>query len=369
MVDRFNALATHNEVEFEAWFNDRIEPGRSWNVNERAWKFRYRYLPSFSIFGRKFRWPTPMWDRKPDLLVCLYAEPVFVGGTMVAWLRRVPVAYWCEVTFDRWVRRSWWKNRLKKIVFRKAVATLGAGEDGRQFAIRCGAPNERAMILPHVVDVESYARGAAQATLHRAELRVQWRLAGTVFVYVGRLWWGKGLPSLLAAFGEVQQRSLREVSLLLVGDGPDETALREACTERGLRNVVFAGFHQKAELPRFYAMADVFVFPTLGDPYGLVVDEAMACGLPVISTSAAGEISARIDDDVNGFIVPPEDSTALARCMLRLAGDAELRGRMGKLCAQKMAGRTPAWWADEFVKIVARLLPGAQGVGAPNRGS
>ncbi len=86
---------------------------------------------------------------------------------------------------------------------------------------------------------------------------------------------------------------------------PEDGTLRQACAARGIRNVSFVGFIQKRELPRYYALADVFVFPTLGDPYGLVVDEAMACGLPVISTSAAGEIHDRVEDGVNGYIVPP----------------------------------------------------------------
>ena len=81
--------------------------------------------------------------------------------------------------------------------------------------------------------------------------------------------------------------------------------MQRICAERGIRNVIFAGFFQKAELPRLYAAADVFVFPTLGDPYGLVVDEAMACSLPIISTSAAGEIRDRVESGVNGFVVPP----------------------------------------------------------------
>ena len=154
----------------------------------------------------------------------------------------------------------------------------------------------------------------------------------------------------------MQRQSSEPVSLLLVGDGSEETKLKQSCAERGIRNVVFAGFRQKAELPRYYALADVFVFPTLGDPYGLVVDEAMACGLPVISTAAAGEIRDRIEEGVNGYIVPPEDSAALAGAMRTLAGDAALRERMGAVSAQKIQGHTPEQWAKDFERIVQVLL-------------
>lgn len=125
---------------------------------------------------------------------------------------------------------------------------------------------------------------------------------------------------------------------------------------QGQWNAKGAGFRQKPEVPRLYAASDVFVFPTLGDPYGLVVDEAMACSLPVVSTSAAGEIRDRIEDGVNGYIVPPEDSSALADRMLGLAGDRALRERMGEESARKVSGHTPEKWAEDFEAVVFDLL-------------
>ena len=146
---------------------------------------------------------------------------------------------------------------------------------------------------------------------------------------------------LLRAFGQLQRRSDQEVSLLLVGDGVDERELRATSAALGLRNVVFAGFKQKPELPAWYALADVFVFPSLGDPYGLVVDEAMACSLPVISTTTAGEIGSRLADGIDGYLVPPRDSSALFRRMAALAGDPGLRLRMGRHGFERDARRQP----------------------------
>ena len=176
------------------------------------------------------------------------------------------------------------------------------------------------------------------------------------FIYVGRLWWGKGLGYLLDAFAHAQEAFKDEMSLLLVGDGPEEGDLRRQAAERGIRNVIFAGFHQKPELPKFYAASDVFVFPTLGDPYGLVVDEAMACSLPVISTRAAGEIRDRIEDGINGYIVPPENPSALAERMLELTRNAELRDKMGKSSYEKIKDHTPDKWARDFERIMESLL-------------
>jgi glycosyltransferase involved in cell wall biosynthesis len=82
----------------------------------------------------------------------------------------------------------------------------------------------------------------------------------------------------------------------------------------------------------------------------------MACGLPVISTSAAGEIRERIDEGVNGFVVPPADSEALRERMQLLAGDESLRKRMGDAARAKVAGQSPAVWAEAFEEAVGKIL-------------
>jgi glycosyltransferase involved in cell wall biosynthesis len=259
---------------------------------------------------------------------------------------------------DRWVQRTRFKNAIKRLVFPRLDATLGHGEQSRGFAMQYGVPSSKALKLPHCIDVEHFAEGSATARVERDALRRELGLSGVTFLYVGRLWWGKGVNYLLEAFERTQEENAGEVSLLLLGDGPEEEELKRQIVDRGVRNVVFAGFRQKAEIPRFFAASDVFVFPTLGDPYGLVVDEAMACSLPVISTTAAGEIQERVEDGVNGYLVSPEDSAALANRMLELATDGGLRSRLGKVSAEKIRDHTPERWAEDFERIVYTMLRG-----------
>lgn len=356
MVERFNAVADRGNLDFEAWFNDRIESDRSWAVDESCWLFRYQYLPTINLGRHRLHWPTPVLGRRPVVLVSLYAEPSFLVGWAVAKLRGAKTAFWCQVTFDRWVTRKPWKESLKRLVFPKVDATLGSGDESREFAMRYGVPEEKALCLRHSIDVHHYSSGREKYYQDRERVRDNLEVNGTVFIYVGRLWSGKGINYLLDAFEKVQQISADEVSLLLVGDGPEEAELQQSCIERDIRNVIFTGFRQKLELPRYYAAADVFVFPTLGDPYGLVVDEAMACSLPVISTSAAGEIRDRIEEGVNGYIVPPEDSEALAGRMLQLVNNEMLCKEMGKISAEKISGHTPEQWAKDFENIIYSLM-------------
>jgi glycosyltransferase involved in cell wall biosynthesis len=361
MVDRFNAIADRGNLGFEAWFSTRTEPDRTWVVDEASWRFRYRYLPGIGLGQRRVELPMGLLGRRrPDLIVSLYASPSFLFGRLLARATGVKAAFWTEVTFDasRGGPRRRWKEALKRAVFPTLDGVITVGQDGRRFAQRYGTPSDRIFLAPHAIDVERFATVSAAAREDRDGLRARLGVAGCTFLYVGRLWRGKGLDSLLEAFGTVSGHADAPVTLLIVGDGPDEARLRRRVVALGLSNIVFAGFRQSDELPEFYAASDVFVFPTLGDTYGLVLDEAMACSLPLISTSAAGELGLRIEHGQNGLIVPPADPAALAAAMSELELDPHRRAQMGAESRRRVAGRTPERWAEDFERAVRAILAG-----------
>jgi glycosyltransferase involved in cell wall biosynthesis len=144
--------------------------------------------------------------------------------------------------------------------------------------------------------------------------------------------------------------------LLLIGDGPEETSLKRLARDLALRNFVMVDFVQQIELPPYYCASHVFIFPTLGDPYGIALDEAMTCGLPVISTSEAGEIRERVEDGVTGFLVPPKDVNALAGKMRIFVDDSRLIVKMGQKAKERVKGHTPAKWAEGMVEMYRFML-------------
>jgi glycosyltransferase involved in cell wall biosynthesis len=357
MVDRFNILADNDNFDFEAWFNDRTESDRSWVVDESSWNFRFRYMKTIILGNMKIHFPLPLLTgRTPDVLVSLYAEPSFLLGWAIARLKGVRTGFRVVATFDRWVRRTIWKESFKKWLFPRVDFIITEGNDGRNFALRYGAMHEKIFYARHGIDVSHFSDGSTMIPLKRLQLREKICVTATTFIYVGRMLRLKGLECLLDAFKKVQSQSRSEVCLILVGDGIEENYFRIKCKVEGIKNVIFAGFRQNNELPKMYAAADVFVFPTLGDPYGLVVDEAMACRLPVITTSAVGEIHDRVKDGLNGYIVPPENRTALANAMMKLVTDPKLRRRMGALSAERIAGHTHEKWVKDFERIVFHIL-------------
>jgi glycosyltransferase involved in cell wall biosynthesis len=363
LVDKLNRLADRGNLDFESWFNVRTEPDRSWRVDETTWRFPYRYVNSARrppFVPAELR-TGPL----PDLLISLYAEPCFVLGMTLARQRGARTALWAEPTFDSWVRRRWWKDAIKRRLFAATDAMLTIGDDGRAFAVRYGAEPSRVHPLPYFADYERFSADAARFGPEREQTRAELGLTGVTFVYVGRLWKGKGLDHLLDAYQELAR--IDEVNLLLVGDGEQEAHLRRRCLEERIPGVVFAGFVQRERLARYYTAADAFVFPTLGDPFGMVVGEAASCGLPVVSTSAAGEITSRVEDNTSGFIVPPGNSAALLERMRWLARDPDLRERMGKEASSQTSGQTLDNFCGAFEATVERIMarpartPGGQG--------
>lgn len=357
MVERFNFLADRSNLNFEAWFNDRKETDRSWIVDESTWRFQYCYSKKFSLGRMVFHLPISLFKiKKPDLLVSLYAEPSYVFGWIISKFRNVKNGFWVETTFNSWVQRNVFKERIKKFIFSYVDFIITVGKDGRDYALRYGVPLERIFFAPHRINVKYYSEKRSLLNSERMKLRAEIGLFSTTFLYVGRILKIKGLTHLFDAFKELQRISDTEVSLLLVGDGADTEFYKKKSKSENLRNVIFTGFIQKKDLPKMYSVADVFVFPSLGDPYGIVLDEAMACSLPIITTESIGELHKRLIDGKNCFIVPPENSYALAEAMLKLLNNSELRRKMGSVSRSYVEGHSPEIWAIDFERIVFSVL-------------
>ena len=353
-VERFNAVVERGGLEFEAWFNDRREPSRSWDVNEADWLFPARYIPPRSLLGWSERVPAAeLRATRPDVLVQEYDRSHLTAGFLVGRALAHRCAFRVLPNFDAWSERTWWREAGKRFVFRAVDAAKVPGEDGAALAEHYGLDAARIARVTQSVDVERLAAARLASAPERGRRREQLGLSGCVFIYVGRLWSGKGTDGLLDAYESLATGG-REVSLLMLGDGPDEQRYRARAAR--LPRVVFAGFVQPREIAAHYALADVMVFPTLGDPHGLVVEEAMVAGLPVICTSAAGDIAARLPDGEAGFVVAPGDTAALERRMRQLVEEPARRRAMGARAAALGSTREHQRYAEEFEAFIAATL-------------
>jgi len=218
------------------------------------------------------------------------------------------------------------RNRL----MRDADAFVAMSRAIRDEFVAAGAPRERVSLIPHGVDV---ARFRPAAPAERLALRRTLGLPGAarIIIYTGRLLRGKGLETLLEAFGVVALE-VPEAHLVLVGSGAgqslsvEDDLRRTAAAHNWGSRVTFPG--RVDDVEAWLRAADVFAFPSVFEALGISLVEAAACGLPAVA-SRTGGIPDVVDDGRTGFLVPPGDGRSLAAALRRVVTDAHLAEGMG----------------------------------------
>jgi glycosyltransferase involved in cell wall biosynthesis len=355
VVARFNALADSGQLDFEAWFSEVRQADRSWDVDEAQWRFRASYIPARRLLGLRIRVPIPeLLETRPDLFVLEYDRLNLALGTLVGRALSARLGLRILPNYDSWSRRTWWREASKRLLFRAVDGAKVPGRDGSELAKRYGVPAERIYSVRQSVDVAHYGAARKMPDETRRARREELGLSGCVFMFVGRLWRGKGLDDLMAAYASLSELQPESVSLLVVGDGSDESRYRALAAQT--RHVVMAGFVQPADLPSWYAVSDCLVFPTHGDPNGLVVEEALAAGLPVISTESAGDIRVRLGSGSAGVVVPTGSPLPLANAMLEVASNHAYRQSMKEQTWSIAERMTDADYARDFVSFAEAVL-------------
>ncbi|MGL5736563.1 MAG: glycosyltransferase family 4 protein, partial [Beijerinckiaceae bacterium] len=205
----------------------------------------------------------------------------------------------------------------------------------------------KTFIAHHTTDLDRFLNvGRSRTYTAQAQLRL---------LCVGRLIARKGVHHLLAALATMPPTT-RPVHLTLVGSGPEEAALKAYCRQHRLDTVTFAGFADQAALPQYYADSDVFVLPTLQDPFGIVVLEAAASGIAILSSVYAGATSEFVIDGRTGFTFEPADESRLAALIATLANAPDQATAMGRAAHDLAASRTPDHTADDYLKAIRYAL-------------
>lgn len=177
-------------------------------------------------------------------------------------------------------------------------------------------------IVPNGVDCGRFHPGVAP---------IERFMDGTLnILYVGRMDKRKGVPHLLGALPLLRRRLGRPVRLILVGEKGLRTLLLPRLHDIGGAEAVFVGRVSAEALPRYYAAADIFCSPAVGqESFGIVLLEAMASGKPVVASDIPGYRTVATSG-VEGILVPPADPARIAEALLALAGDAGLRAACGE---------------------------------------
>jgi glycosyltransferase involved in cell wall biosynthesis len=150
--------------------------------------------------------------------------------------------------------------------------------------------------------------------------------------------------------------NLKDTSLMLVSGGPDEKLYRRIIAEEGLKNVVLHGFMPKAKLFELYRISDLFVFTTRYDIWGLTLGEAMACGLPVISSPNAAAAHDLVKNEENGYIESLENYVGWARRIEEILGDEDKCRQFGRKSLEIMQDYTIEHMVDDYMAVFKELV-------------
>ena len=237
-----------------------------------------------------------------------------------------------------------WREVVKKSLVGLYDAALVGGAPQRAYLEKLGMPAEAIFLGFDAIDNRFFAEGADAARRAPESCR---HLAGLAdpspfFLASNRFIPRKNLDRLIEAYGQYRRQAAAPWRLLLLGDGQERPALEALVRTQGIDGVEFCGFQQISELPAYYGRAGAFIHPAIVEQWGLVVNEAMAAGLPVLVSERAGCAQDLVRHGVNGFTFDPLDTAELARLLGVISGSAH---------------DLPAWGAASRA-IVAEWSPG-----------
>jgi glycosyltransferase involved in cell wall biosynthesis len=254
--------------------------------------------------------------------------------------------------------RSMWRLRAKRLIwprlFRLADVVIVPSTGGVGLMRSLGIPAERVVLTPYVVENDWWRDEAARAD--RPAIRARWGVPelATVIVFSGKLQPWKRPGDLLLAFAKARVDS---AYLVYAGDGPLRPELEGLAGQLGVaERVRFLGFVNQSLLPGVYSASDLLVLPSEYEPFGVVVNEAMLCGCPVVVSDRVGAGGDLVWPGENGLIVRCGDIDALAASLNELLRDQDRLRRMGKQATERMAAWSPRENIEGQIRAIEQAL-------------
>jgi glycosyltransferase involved in cell wall biosynthesis len=348
-------------------FMSATAPNRKWTVPYGTIRFKYEILRGVNTSLVPRNSFARYWNLGLGNALREFAPTVVVVGGyyhptsfLAAWhAKRLKAALylWCESTL--YDKRSGLRvvEFIKRRYLFRCDGFIVPGTASQQYLQAYGIGADRITVAPNAVDSDVFL--AASEKFRTEEIRRKFRaehgLPEVLLLFVGRLSPEKGFPvvlevaALLAAGGQ-------EVGVLVVGDGPHRAQYEKMVASRSLRNILFLGFKQQRELPFYYSQGDILLVPSISEPWGLVVNEAMTCGVPVLCSPRVGAALDLVMDGRTGYRChgPGE----FARRVQELIICQSLLEKMSEECQRVALLFSPLACAQGFLNILARECEG-----------
>ncbi len=358
----FNALTQHESVDLHVVFLSETDAGlRQWRVYKDEIRFSYEILPSARFrTGRSsvlLNWKLRSCLEKfaPEVIICGGYNYV-ASWEALWWARnhRAELILWSES--NRHDARSGLGlvESLKTYFLSRCDRFVVPGKASCEYLRTLGSGERSLTIAPNAVDNDWFQFQAQSIRDRASDFRAELALPPSFLLFVGRLVREKGVFDLLDAYTQLSNDARSKVGLVFAGDGPSKAELERRARNLHPGQITFPGFLHREDLAGLYALAEALILPTHSDTWGLVVNEAMACGLPTVVTNVAGCSTDLVEDGWNGYIVPPRKPEALSAAIDLLMQDPQLRQRMRVRSLQRIEHYSPEACANGLAAAALR---------------
>lgn len=293
------------------------------------------------------------------LVVAGYGHPVMRAAIKWGYQNHVPVILLSDSQYCDHQRNPLLEMLKGRWIRQYCDTAFVAGASAAQYLERLRFPKHKIWRGYDVTDNNYFGSHAKQIRTNQSNKREQLALPKSFLLYVGRFSSEKNLTRLLEAFANYQQQSSisRALSLVLVGSGPEEQMLKNKAQQLGLKNVFWPGFKQVDELPVYYALASALILPSTSEPWGLVINEAMACGSPILASTQCGAVWDLVFPGINGLIFNPWSSQSISQAILSFSEySLDRQTSMGQASQRIIQNFTPETWAIALSDCIAKTV-------------
>lgn len=282
----------------------------------------------------------------PDAIaIAGYARPAMLIALLWCLYHRKTAILLSETTEED-EPRSWWKEKIKKFLISKYQAALVGGNPHKRYLIKLGMPADAIFLGYDVVGNEVFYPDQIKS--------LPSPLNKPFFLAINRFVHKKNLPFLLSAYADYRKLAGDQSwDLVLCGDGELRVQLEQQVTNQAMKDYVhLPGFLQQQELLPYFAHASCFIHASIQEQWGLVVNEAMAAGLPVLVSNRCGCYEDLIMEGVNGFGFDPENTQQLTELMCKISSGQINLAEMGKAALTHIQKFSPEYFAQGLVQAV-----------------
>ncbi len=351
-VDVFKGLAT--EFDIDVFFNTDKDQSRSQKWFSSKEGFRYFVLTDENDLQYYKKCVKNL--KQYDLVLAYdWYLPFSLKVMYKCIINKIPYIVNCDGAFinERVNIKEKAKDFVKKFFISRANKCFASGENAAKYFIHYGAKEEN--IIIHNFS-SLYEEDILQKPLLKQEKREQKKSLGLderkTVLSIGQFIPRKGIDILLEAWEKLDN----DYQLVIIGGGYEEEKYKKIISDKEFKHVKLEGFKSKVSLFEYYQAADIFILPTREDIWGLVINEAMACGLPIITTDKCIAGLELIQDGQNGFVVKTESASEIYEKISFLLSNDYLENKISKANLVKIKGKTISNIWKKHIESINKII-------------